>query len=381
MPAGCARAQSGTQAPLCTFTEYEWRVAMSTGFRTRPQYSGRVKTPNTRPKRATVHEVALEAGVSRGTVSRVINGERYVSAEARAAIEAAIVKTGYVPNIAARNLVMQRSQAIGFVVHEPHSMFVEDPNIGGILLGANRELSGAGYLMTTLVIDSADDTERIGRYLSGGVVDGIIVVSARRDDPLTAVIRRLGLPAAFVGHPPDVDDIPFVGIDNRKAAEAITLRLMRTGRERIGMVAAALDRDSGADRLAGFTRALGDRFDPGLVSAVDLYSYSDGLRGMRELLRREPAIDGVFAASDSLAAGAVDVLKEAGRRIPVDVGVVGFDNSVWALRTEPQLSTVDQPATGLGERAARSVLDQLAGEAPQLGGIYLDTPIVWRGSA
>ena len=345
------------------------------------QYSGRVKTPNARPKRATVHEVATEAGVSRGTVSRVLNGERYVSDAARAAIEAAIVKTGYVPNIAARNLVMQRSQAIGFVVHEPHSMFVEDPNIGEILLGANRALSGAGYLMTTLVIDSADDTERIARYLSGGVVDGIIVVSARRDDPLIDVIRRLGLPAAFVGHPLDVDDMPFVGIDNRRAAEAITLRLMETGRSRIGMVAAALDRDSGADRLAGFSGALGDRFDPALVSAVDLYAYSEGVRGMRELLRREPGIDGVFAASDSLAAGAVDVLREAGRRIPVDVGVVGFDNSVWATRTEPQLSTVDQPASGLGERAARSVLDQLGGEAPQLGGIYLDTPIVWRGSA
>ena len=91
--------------PLCTFTEYEWRGTMSTGLPLLPQYSGRVKTPNARPKRATVHEVAQEAGVSRGTVSRVINGERYVSAEARAAIEAAIVKTGYVPNLAARNLL------------------------------------------------------------------------------------------------------------------------------------------------------------------------------------------------------------------------------------------------------------------------------------
>ena len=337
--------------------------------------------PSTRPKRATVHEVATEAGVSRGTVSRVLNGERYVSAEARSAIEAAIAKTGYVPNLAARNLVMQRSQAIAFLVHEPHSMFVEDPNIGDILLGANRALSTAGYLMTTLVIDSADDTERIGRYLSGGVVDGIIVVSARQHDPLTAIIRRLGLPAAFVGHPPDIDDIPFVGIDNRKAAESITRRLLETGRRRVGMVAAALDRDSGADRLAGFTAATGDAFDPALVSAVDLYSYSEGVRGMRELLQREPAIDGVFAASDSLAAGAMDVLREAGYRVPVDVGVVGFDNSVWAQRCEPALSTVDQPAAGLGERAAQSVLAQLAGEAPQLGGIYLDTPIVWRDSA
>lgn len=329
----------------------------------------------------TVHEVASEAGVSRGTVSRVINGERYVSAEARKAIDAAIIKTGYVPNLAARSLVMQRSQAIGLLVHEPHSMFVEDPNIGEILLGANRALSKAGYLMTMLVIDSDGDTTPVERYLRGGVVDGVIVVSARRHDPLTAMIRRLGLPAAFVGHPPDLDDLSFVGIDNRKAAEAITRRLVATGRTRIGMIAAALDRDSGADRLAGFSAALGQDFDPERVSQVDLYSYSEGMRGMRALLKRDPSVDGVFAASDSLAAGAMDVLREAGYRVPVDVGVVGFDNSVWALRCDPPLSTVDQPAAGLGEGAAQSVLSQLVGVKPPPGGTFLNAPIVWRGSA
>ncbi|MDJ0334623.1 LacI family DNA-binding transcriptional regulator [Salinibacterium sp. G-O1] len=340
-----------------------------------------VPSPTPRRKRATVHEVASEAGVSRGTVSRAINGDRYVSAEARKAIDAAIIKTGYVPNLAARSLVMQRSQAIGLLVHEPHSMFVEDPNIGDILLGANRELSKAGYLMTMLVVDSEGDTAPIERYLSGGVVDGVIVISARRDDPLTAVIRRLGLPAAFVGHPPDIEGMSFVGIDNHKAAEAITLRLIGTGRKRVGMIAAALDRDSGADRLAGFTAALGDDFDPTLVSAVDLYSYSEGVRGMRALLQREPNIDGVFAASDSLAAGALDVLREAGYRVPEDVGIVGFDNSDWATRCDPPLSTVDQPAAGLGTSAARSVLNQLDGVGPEPGGIYLDTPIIWRDSA
>lgn len=310
-----------------------------------------------------------------------MNGDRYVSDVARSAIEAAIVKTGYVPNFAARSLARQRSQAIGLLVHEPHSIFVEDPNIGDILFGANRALSSAQYLMTTLVLESLEDTDRIARYLSGGVVDGVIVVSARRHDPLTAVIHRLGLPAAFVGHPPDIDGIPFVGIDNRHAAKAITRRLQETGRTRIGMVAAALDRDSGADRLGGFADALGDSFDPRLVSSVSRYSYADGMKGMRDLLRRDPRIDGVFLASDSLAAGALEVLREAGYRVPVDVGVVGFDNSVWALRCDPPLSTVDQPAAQLGQRAAESVLSQLAGEPPQLGGILLDTPIVWRDSA
>ena len=175
-----------------------------------------------RRRRATIHDVALEAGVSRGTVSRVINDEPYVSAEARIAIEAAIEKVGYVPNTAARNLVMQRSQAIGFIVHEPHSLFLEDPNIGEILLGANAALSLSDFQMVCLIIDSERDTDRVARYLSGGFVDGVIVVSARKNDPITRIIEKLGLPSAFVGHPPDLRQLPFVGIDNRSSAFAIT---------------------------------------------------------------------------------------------------------------------------------------------------------------
>lgn len=337
--------------------------------------------PSPRPKRATVHDVAIEAGVSRGTVSRYVNGERYVSTAARDAIEAAIRKVGYVPNTAARNLVRQRSQAIGFIVHEPHSLFVEDPNIGAILLGANTALSEADYQMAVLIADSERDTDRVARYLSGGLVDGVIIVSARAHDPITGVVERLALPAAYVGHPTDAaSTASFVVIDNRGAAQAITRRLMDSGRRRIGMIAAALDRDSGADRLAGFRAALGERFDGLLVEPVPLYSYSDGRDGMRRLLERAPDLDGVFAASDAVAAGAIEALKEAGRRVPDDVGVVGFDDSAWARRTTPPLSTVRQPAAGLGAQAAQLVLSRLAGDEPPTE-LQLECDIVWRESA
>ncbi|TQL48445.1 LacI family transcriptional regulator [Homoserinimonas aerilata] len=334
-----------------------------------------------RRKRATIHDVAVEAGISRGTVSRVVNGERYVSEAARTAIEDAIAKVGYVPNTAARNLVMQKTQAVGFIVHEPHSLFLNDPNIGEILLGANASLSDADYQMVCLVIDSDRDTDRVARYLSGGFVDGAIIVSARKNDPITRVVSGLDLPAVFVGHPPELDDVPFVGIDNRGSAAAITSRLLETGRRRVGMIAAALDRDSGADRLAGFTDALGDHFDPRLVVEVPLYEYSAGVTGMRELLAREPNIDGVFAASDAVAAGALEAIREAGLSVPGDIGIVGFDDSSWAARCSPQLSTIHQPAGSLGRRAAETVLAQLRGDEVKLGGILLDTPIIWRDSA
>jgi DNA-binding LacI/PurR family transcriptional regulator len=334
-----------------------------------------------RPRRATVHDVAAAAGLSRGTVSRVLNGG-YVSAQARAAIDAAIKQVGYVPNTAARNLVRRRSQAVGFLALEPHSLLLEDPNIGAIMLGANEILSVADHQMVSLVVDSERDTERVGRYLRGGFVDGAIIVSARAHDPITRLVTELRLPATFVGHPPDLHhSIPFVGIDNVEAARTITQRLIATGRRRIGVIAAALDRDSGADRLKGFREALGARFDVDLVAEVPLYDYTYGVKGMRALLDREPAIDGVFAASDAVAAGALEVLRETGRSVPGDVGIVGFDDSAWALRTQPQLSTVHQPAREIGQNAAELVLRQVDGSEPVPRSILLGTSVVWRSSA
>ncbi len=332
-------------------------------------------------RRATVHDVAAAAGVSRGTVNRVLNGG-YVSADARTAIEAAIAEVGYVPNRAASMLARQRSQAVGFLALEPHSLLLEDPNIGAIMLGANSALSLADHQMVSLVIDSDRDMQRVGRYLSGGFVDGAIIVSARSHDPIIRLIGEIGLPVTFVGHPPDLArDMPYVGIDNAGSALAITRRLMATGRTRIGMIAAALDRDSGADRLTGFKQALAERFDPGLVADVPLYDYTYGVKGMRALLDREPAIDGVFAASDAVAAGALEALREAGRRVPEDVGLVGFDDSSWALRTQPPLSTVHQPAREVGRSAAELVLRQIAGVEPVDLSVVLDSPVVWRHSA
>lgn len=337
--------------------------------------------PRTRPKRATIFDVAAEAGVSRGTVSRVLNGEPYVSQSAREAIEAAIEKVGYVRNTAARNLATQSSGAVALIVHEPHSVFVEDPNIGAILLGTNAALSEADYQLVSLIIDTDRDTERVVSYLGGGFVDGAIVVSAREDDPIADALQRLRIPTVLVGRPDTAPELPSVSIDNRTSARQITERLVATGRRRIGMIAAALDRDSGRDRLAGFRDALGDRFDATLVVDVPLYSFHAGQEGMRALLDRAPDIDGVFAASDAIAAGAVDVLRADGRRIPDDVGVVGFDDSAWALRCQPALSTVRQPADRLGARAAELVLDEIRTGERRSGVVLLPTEVVWRDSA
>jgi DNA-binding LacI/PurR family transcriptional regulator len=231
------------------------------------------------------------------------------------------------------------------------------------------------------VIDTDRDSQRVIGYLGGGFVDGAILVSARRGDPISQAIADLRLPSVMIGRPDNELRLPWVGIDNRGAARLITERLMATGRTRIGMIAAGLDRDSGRDRLAGFRDALGDRFDDALVSRQNFYTHDAGLAGMAELLRVEPALDGVFAASDAVAVGALEALASAGRGVPRDVGVVGFDDSAWARRSQPALSTIRQPAAGLGARAAELVLEQVRTGAPQPDGVLLPTEVVWRDSA
>lgn len=334
--------------------------------------------PSTR--RATIRDVAREAGVSRGTVSRVLNGERYVSDHAREAIEQAVRTVGYVPNTAARNLAQGRSGAIGLVVHEPHELLLEDPNIGAILLGANRVLSQADQQLVSLVIDSERDTERVARYLHGGFVDGVVIVSAREHDSLLEALQGTALPSALVGRPPGEVCMPWAGIDNRGAARAVTEHLVAAGRRRVGIIAVGLDRDSGSDRLAGFRDALGESFDPELVVERPLYEYAAGRDAMRELLERAPDLDGVFATSDAVAAGALEALHAARRSVPADVALVGFDDSAWARRCRPTLTTVRQPAGLLGEAAAGLVLRQLQGEDVGTDGQLLPTEVVVRGS-
>ena len=334
-----------------------------------------------RKKRATILDVATVAGISRGTVSRVLNGEPYVSDEARVAVNKAIKEVGYVPNMAARNLVRKRSQAVGLLIHEPHALFLEDPNIGSIMLGANTVLSQAGYQMVCLIIDSELDVNRIGQYLNGGSIDGAIVISASENDPITELIEQLAMASAFVGLPPNHRPLPFVSIDNKKAAAEITARLKASGRTQIGMIASALGRAAGADRLAGFADAMGSGYRPEHVAKVEHFSFDAGITGMRELLESCPTIDAVFAASDAVAAGALSVLQRIGRRVPEDIAIVGFDDSVWAQRTNPPLSTVRQPASELGAKAAELVLAQLRGEEINRDGVYLETTIVWRESA
>ncbi|WP_298744240.1 LacI family DNA-binding transcriptional regulator [uncultured Microbacterium sp.] len=274
-------------------------------------------------RRATIVDVAAHAGTSYATVSRYLTGASYVAPATRKAIEAAIQAVQYVPNPRARALVQQRSQTIAFVVRERHEVFFHDPVLLGQASGANRALSSAGYQMLMMIVDSDASEERIGRLVGGGLVDGALLAAMNTGDPLVATLVSAGIPLVASATPTVDADYPCIDVDNPAATRDITRRLLATGRQHVAEILGPSDAPVSALRHDGFVAAMGDAFDANLTETAAHWDPESGATAMRALLARAPHLDGVVAASDTLAAGAIDVLQQAGRRVPTDVGVVG----------------------------------------------------------
>ncbi|MDR2723231.1 MAG: LacI family transcriptional regulator, partial [Cellulomonadaceae bacterium] len=202
----------------------------------------------------TIEDVAREAGVSRSTASRAVRGESRVSPQARAAVDAAVQRIGYFPNLAARSLVTRRTDSIALVVPEPDSVILNDPFLTGVLRGTNDGLASTD-LQLILLIARADDstTGRIVRYLKAGHVDGVLIASHHRSDHLEEALTGSDLPAVFVGRPETIGDtfLPYVDVDNAGGARAATEYLLSQGRSRVAHIAGPQDMPAGADRLAG----------------------------------------------------------------------------------------------------------------------------------
>ncbi|QES46382.1 LacI family transcriptional regulator [Streptomyces venezuelae] len=315
----------------------------------------------TEEPRPTLEAVAARAGVSRATVSRVVNGDPGVREVLAEKVRQAVDELGYVPNRAARSLVTRRHDAVAVVIAEPETRVFADPFFALQLRGISKELTAHDIQLVLLLTEGRDDHERVGRYLAGGHVDGALVFSLHLDDPLPGIIRRAGVPTVFGGRPgwPEAEgggpDAPYVDCDNRGGAREAVRHLVGLGRRRIAHITGALDQTSAVDRLDGYRDALPD-VDPALIAEGD-FTPAGGERAMRELLDRTPELDAVFAANDLTASGALRVLRERGRRVPDDVAVVGFDDMLpVAEQTEPPLTTVRQDIEEMGRLMARMLL-------------------------
>ena len=330
----------------------------------------------------TLEQVAALAGVSRATVSRVVNGSPKVSPEVRAQVERAVAKLGYVPNRAARSLVTRRADSVALVVSESHARFFSEPFFAGMVRGVSAALAETGVQLLLLIAQDLPDRSRLERYVVGGHVDGVLLASLHGDDPLPGALERASVPAVLAGRPAGPLPASYVDADNRGGAGKAVEHLVRRGRRRIATITGPLDMGVGLDRLEGYREGLaaaGLAADEDLVEPGD-FTEEGGAAAMARLLARPgPPVDAVFAASDLMAAGALRALRAAGRRVPEDVAVVGFEDSAVARYAQPPLTTVRQPIEEMGRQAARMLLAKIAGET---GGMHLilDVDLVVRAS-
>jgi DNA-binding LacI/PurR family transcriptional regulator len=329
----------------------------------------------------TLEEVAASAGVSRSTVSRVVNGSTQVSPEVQAAVTAAIEQLNYVPNRAARSLANRQTMAIALVVPEETTRFFGDPYFAAIVHGITHAIESSDYVLNLQLASPFAPSTKMTKYLLGGNVDGAIVVSHHSGDHFLATLGDT-LPVVFGGRPlnPQEQNSYYVDVDNAAAAEMGATYLLDLGRTRIATISGPPDMPAGIDRADGWRRALAGRgLDTGLEANGD-FTLVGGARAMRELLDRAPDLDAVFVASDLMATGAVSVLRERGRRIPEDVAVVGFDDSPAAIGGDIQLTTVHQPSMEMGEKMANTLIALLRGETAERACI-MPTRMVVRESA
>lgn len=330
----------------------------------------------------TLEEVAARAGVSRSTASRAINGGYRVSPSALAAVNAAVADLGYSPNRAARSLVTRRTDSIALVVPEPDELALSDPFVLAVLQGLSGSLADSD-VQVVLVIARPGQSERTVRFLQGGHVDGAIVVSHHRGGDLDPALAHLPLPLVFVGRPLVGDAAgteQYVDTDNVDGSAQATRHLIARGRQRIAMIAGPADMSAGIERLAGWRHALTEagRSVEAVVHAD--FTLAGGQAATHRLLDEHPDVDGIVAASDLIAVGAMAALSARGKNVPGDVAVVGYDDLGVAATAQPPLTTVVQPAVAMAQAAGELLLDLLAGGAPRAPKIFPATLVVRASS-
>ncbi|MCW2946703.1 MAG: LacI family transcriptional regulator [Actinoallomurus sp.] len=325
-----------------------------------------------------MESVAARAGVSRATVSRVINGLPATTAR-QESVRQAIQELGYVPNHAARTLVTRRTDLIALVLPEPTTrVFSRDRFFSGVIHGVSQELEAADKQLVLMLAGSAASHERIERSVSANHVDGVMLASLHGADPLPAALSRAGIPMVCSERTLGPVSVPYVGVDNVGGAVAALRHLLDAGRNRIATIAGPQDMIAGIDRLTGYREALRGSARRSIVAVGD-FTMSSGAVAMRRLLDDDPELDAVFVASDLMADGALQTLRRAGRRVPDDVAIIGFDDIDLAMHTDPPLTTIRQPIVEIGRRMARQLLRRVAGQEIEPA-VVLPTELVVRES-
>src|SRR5687767_3565689 len=301
----------------------------------------------------TLEEIARHAGVSRSTVSRVMNDHPNVGSETRAHVLAVAENLNYQPNIAARGLAAGRTHIIGLVIPTGVSTLFADPYFPLLVQGIASASNANDQSVMLWLAEQEYERSTLRRILQGGLIEGIILASALMDDPIFEALVKRDLPFVLVGRHPDNAGISYVDVDNRRSAREIVMHLLRLGHERVATITGPKNMVAGEDRFQGYLDALRDRRieqNPDFIIEGD-FTEDGGYSAIQQLLLRTPNLDAVFVASDAMAVGALRALREAGKRVPEDIAVAGFDDLPFSARTDPPLTTVRQPIQQMGATA------------------------------
>lgn len=327
-----------------------------------------------------LEDIGQMAGVSRSTVSRVINNSPNVSETTRQKVLEIIQREGFSPNPAARTLVTQRNYVLGIVIPQSSSQVFTDPFFPTLIQGISAVAHNNDYSVMLWIGEGADEGERFCRRVSSSrLMDGLIIASAVVGDPLVGQLSRNEIPFVIVGRPRN-EELNSVDGDNVHGAKVAVQHLIQLGYQYIAMITSQLDECAGQDRLDGYYQAFeaaGRSVDPDLVVEGN-FAEASGYAGMTRLLRSN--VDAVFCANDVMAVGAFRAITERGLSVPDDVAVVGFDDISIAAALNPPLTTIRQPIQQLGSLAAESLIKLLKGNLPTPYRAILPVELVIRES-
>lgn len=326
----------------------------------------------------TLEDIARQAGVSRSTVSRVLNNHPNVREKVRQRILKVIGETGFHPNEAARSLASQRSWMIGLALPRSVSSFFTDPYFPRLTQGIAQACNQYNYTLALYLIGSLDDEEKIFPRISRrGLLDGILVQSGQTGDQLIERLTHSNIPFVIAGRPFHALDVSYIDVDNIQASKNAVNHLIGLGYKRVATIAGATNSTVSIDRLKGYQNALTEasiEIIPDLITEGDFTEIS-GYQAMQRLLPARP--DAVFVASDNMAVGAMRAVREAGLSVPEDVAFVGFDD-LPMLISGPQLTTVRQPVVQFGFKAVEILIDLIENGVKPARRVILDTELIIR---
>ncbi|MFB9903152.1 LacI family DNA-binding transcriptional regulator [Allokutzneria oryzae] len=333
----------------------------------------------------TLEDVARAAGVSRATVSRVVNGIRNVDPQIQERVRAAVAATGYSPNRAARSLATRRANSVALVVSGPGedactSRVFADPFFGRIAGGIVLSLRREGIHPVLMLADTDEARDDVLTGLRRGDADGALLVSTHVHDPLPAMLAGAGVPAVLFSRPVRPVEISYVEVDNHAGAALAADHLLARGRERLATITGPAGVPVSQDRLTGFREALARHGLHRVPVAEGDFTQDGGEAAMLALLAEHPGLDGVFAANDLMAQGAIAVLRDHGRAVPDDVAVIGFDDGAPAQSSRPRLTTIRQPVEDMAAEMATLLLTRLAAPATPPTSVIFAPTLIPRAS-